>query len=110
MTKEIEQAIDKIVEEREDFLDFDLGEPKQREDPNRYKADHRIVNILLDSNYGGVAPGLITRIINKTRELIWDEYALREIDNEKDATEFILSMDKKDLESWIGIAIDIIGN
>jgi len=28
MTKEIEQAIDKLVEEREDFLDFDLGDPE----------------------------------------------------------------------------------
>ena len=34
MTKEIEQAIDKIVnEDREDYLDFDLGEPKREPPP-----------------------------------------------------------------------------
>jgi len=98
MKKEIEQAIDKIVnEDREDYLDFDLGEPK----PKRTPAPTPHIDPVRVRAATWVGPGRL----DPSQIQVGSEYIAHGEAGETDRVEILLVEEDPDYESLFNVEV-----
>ena len=96
------EITESIIEDREDYLDFDLGLPEPGFDT---RAGQRIGDIARELQ---VEPELMPSVIAMTRELFKD--AIQRVVSEVDLSRYILAMEDGTLRKWILNALERIAN